>query len=68
MPSEPMLSAAQIAAEFGVHRGTVYSWVHAGTLPKPVLVGGVSRWHVRDVERVKNGTRGLRARRGAAKG
>jgi excisionase family DNA binding protein len=59
-PIESLMSVRAVAAFFGVCRSTVYDWVHREVLPRPLLIGGVSRWKREDVERVAKGKRGLR--------
>ena len=45
------LSDKQLAQRFGVTRPTVWRWVHAADLPKPVsLSPGCTRWRLVDIE------------------
>jgi predicted DNA-binding transcriptional regulator AlpA len=45
------LSAAQLAARYGVHIVTVWRWAQAGRLPQPVrLAPGTTRWRKEEIE------------------
>ncbi len=50
MSLEPLLSARTVRAAFGGVTGmTVYRWVKAGLLPRPVKINGRNYWHEADV-------------------
>ena len=51
--AETFLSDTQLAARYGVHRTTPWSWVKDDpTFPKPVkLSRQVTRWRLSDIER-----------------
>lgn len=41
---EGVYSAQEVAGMFGVSVSTVWRWVAAGILRKPIKIGGTSRW------------------------
>ena len=41
---DPLLTAREGAAELQISEPTWWRWVANGTLPKPVKLGGLSRW------------------------
>jgi len=41
---DPLLTAREGAAELQISEPTWWRWVANGTLPKPVKLGGMSRW------------------------
>ena len=44
-------SDRDLAAKFGVHRGTIWRWVAAGVLPRPIsITPGCSRFDLDEVE------------------
>ncbi len=42
--TDPLLTAREAAAELQISIPTWWRWVALGTLPKPVKLGGMSRW------------------------
>lgn len=51
MTNEIYLSDKRIAERYEVSRATIWRWVQAGRLPKPVkLSPGCTRWKSSDVE------------------
>jgi prophage regulatory protein len=45
------MSAAQLAARYGVHVVTVWRWAQAGRIPQPVrLAPGTTRWRKDQIE------------------
>lgn len=61
-PVEDVRSLAYVSADtlaqlLDVSATTVWEWTRKGTLPKPVKIGGSSRWHWLEVEkRLKPGS------------
>ena len=49
---DPLLSDREAAAVLGCARSSVWRWVNAGILPKPLKIGGMSRWRQSDIEAV----------------
>ena len=41
---DPLLTDKEIARIFGCGRSTIWRWVSDGTMPKPLKIGGMSRW------------------------
>jgi prophage regulatory protein len=49
------LSDKQLAARFGVARGTIWRWIRTADFPKPKKISvGCSRWFLPDVEKWEN--------------
>ena len=44
IPPDPLLTAREGALELQISVPTFWRWVANGTLPKPVKLGGMSRW------------------------
>lgn len=45
------LTDIEVAAHYGVHRVTPWTWVKKGILPAPVKISpGTTRWRVKDIE------------------
>ncbi len=44
------LNVRAIAARYGCHPSSVWRWVADGTYPKPVKIGGMTRWLLSEVE------------------
>ena len=42
--NDPLLTAREVAKELGCSEPTFWRWVANRTLPKPVKLGGMSRW------------------------
>lgn len=51
MPSEPLLTAEEVAPLFRVTPATIYRWATDGVIPK-VKVGGTVRFRRSDIEAV----------------
>lgn len=49
MPSDPLLTAAEIAPLFRVTPPTIYRWAEDGTIPS-VKVGGIVRFRRSDID------------------
>jgi excisionase family DNA binding protein len=47
-----MFSDRDVAEFLACSRSTIWRWVEAGVLPKPIKIGGVSRWKLEDLEAV----------------
>ena len=45
-----MLSVRQVAGILGCHSATVWRHVANGTLPKPIRIGGLTRWSASEIE------------------
>ncbi|KDB05007.1 AlpA family transcriptional regulator [Defluviimonas sp. 20V17] len=50
------MSATDVAEHFGCGISTVWRWAKIGVLPKPVKIGGSTRWRRADIEAVINGS------------
>jgi predicted DNA-binding transcriptional regulator AlpA len=51
MQSKIYLSDKDLAARYGVFRGTIWRWLSEGRLPHPVHVGpNTTRWRLADIE------------------
>lgn len=48
-PEPELLDVRQIAALIGCSTSTVWRWCAADSFPKPVRIGGVTRWRRREV-------------------
>jgi predicted DNA-binding transcriptional regulator AlpA len=46
----PLLSCHEIVDEFGFSRATIYRRVAAGVFPRPVKIGGSTRWLRREID------------------
>lgn len=44
------LSDKSLAKRFSVCRTTIWRWSREGEFPKPVKLGGATRWRLSDVE------------------
>lgn len=51
-PRQCLLSDRQVGTVLGLSRATVWRRVADGTLPKPVKIGGLTRWVSSEVEAV----------------
>lgn len=47
---ERFLNHAELAEFFRVHRNTITNWIKAGTAPPYVMVKGMRRWKMADLE------------------
>ena len=56
---DSLLSIPQVAEKLSIHVRTVYRYIHSGILPKPVKIGGSSRFIASSIneliERLKKG-------------
>jgi predicted DNA-binding transcriptional regulator AlpA len=53
MPNiDKILTDRQVAARFGVNRSSVWRWVKLGILPKPIKIGGSTRWMAAEIRAV----------------
>ena len=43
------LSDKDLAERYSVHRATPWRWVKSGDMPKPVKLGGATRWRLSDL-------------------
>lgn len=50
--TDPLIRDADGAAMMGCSKSTFWRRVTDGTLPKPIKIGGMSRWRLSDVEAV----------------
>ncbi len=48
--SRTYLPVRAIAARYGCHPSSVWRWVAEGAFPKPVKIGGMTRWIESEVE------------------
>ncbi|WP_336042571.1 helix-turn-helix transcriptional regulator [Pseudooceanicola nanhaiensis] len=48
--TDPLIRDIEGAAYLGISKPTWWRRVADGTLPKPIKIGGVSRWRLSDVE------------------
>ena len=60
---EKLLSVKEIAAAYGCSVTTIWRRVSDGTLPKPIKIGGMSRWKSSEIEEVVD--RAVQAREAA---
>ena len=60
---EAMLDVKRLAEKLGASVRTVWRLVSAGVLPKPVQVGGSTRWFESDIEAFQRRLKEKRARR-----
>lgn len=49
---DPLLSDKEAAAYLGCGRSTLWRWVADGIVPKPLRIGGMSRWRQSTIEAV----------------
>ncbi|MAC48208.1 MAG: AlpA family transcriptional regulator [Oceanospirillum sp.] len=45
-----LLKDTQVAELFSVSRPTIWRWLQAGILPKPIKLAGSTRWRLSDLE------------------
>lgn len=48
-PVDPLLKAKEVAATLNISVASLYRRMADGTLPKPVKLGGTSRWPKSDI-------------------
>lgn len=51
MPENPLLSARECAKILRISEPTFWRWVANGIVPKPIKLGGLSRWPLSDLQR-----------------
>jgi prophage regulatory protein len=49
-PVNPYLMDKQVAERFSVSRTTIWRWIRTSNFPKPVKLGGSTRWRLADLE------------------
>lgn len=49
---DPLLTDREAAAILGCARSSVWRWASEGILPKPMKIGGMSRWRQSTIEAV----------------
>ena len=52
VPSDPLLTDKEVAAMLGCGRSTLWRWTDEGVIPKPLKLGGLSRWRQTTIQRV----------------
>jgi predicted DNA-binding transcriptional regulator AlpA len=50
--TDPLLSDREAAAVLGCARSSVWRWAAEGIIPKPLKIGGMSRWRHSEIEAV----------------
>ncbi len=50
--AETYLSTRQASALIGCGRSTIWHWAANGVVPKPIKIGGMTRWKLSDLEAV----------------
>lgn len=50
--ADPLLSDRESAAVLGCGRSTIWRWASEGVIPKPIKIGGLSRWKYSWLENV----------------
>lgn len=43
---------SRVAAHFDVAASTIWRWTEQGRIPKPVKIGGATRWRRADIEAI----------------
>jgi predicted DNA-binding transcriptional regulator AlpA len=46
---DPLLNDKEAIAILGVSKSTFWRWKRVGTIPKPVKIGGLSRWPLSEI-------------------
>ncbi|QJQ98214.1 helix-turn-helix domain-containing protein [Halomonas sp. PGE1] len=46
---ERFLRDTDLAERYGIHRNTIWRWVRDGKLPRPVAIGGSTRWRLSEI-------------------
>lgn len=49
LPAKQYLSDRDVACRYSVCRETVWRWTRVGLLPRPVRIGGSTRWNLVDL-------------------
>ncbi|MEM9232519.1 MAG: helix-turn-helix domain-containing protein [Pseudomonadota bacterium] len=49
---DPLMSDREVASFLGVGRSTVWHWVSVGVIPRPLKLGGLSRWRQSTIQNV----------------
>ena len=55
MPESELLTVAEVAVMLGISTRTAWCRVSAGGLPKPIQMGGLTKWRRADIEEFING-------------
>lgn len=50
--TDPLLSDREVAKMLGCARSTLWRWAADGIFPKPLKIGGMSRWRQSDLNTV----------------
>lgn len=50
--ADPLLADREAAALLGCGRSTIWRWASEGVIPKPIKIGGLSRWRQSWIEAV----------------
>lgn len=45
-----LITAQNVADLLSVHRATVWRWAKDGMIPKPIRIGGRTRWRLEEIE------------------
>lgn len=51
-PLDPLLTDKEVASMLGCGRSTLWRWTDEGVIPKPLKLGGLSRWRQTTIQRV----------------
>ena len=51
-PIDPLIADREAATILGCGRSTIWRWASEGTIPKPIKIGGLSRWRLSWITRV----------------
>lgn len=49
---DPLLTDKEVCSQLSCARSTLWRWVAEGTIPRPLKIGGTSRWRQSTVTRV----------------
>jgi len=49
---DKLINDAEMAKTIGCARSTIWKWVAEGIIPKPLKIGGMSRWKLSDANAV----------------
>ena len=52
IPTDPLLTDRESAAMIGCGRSTYWRYVNQGIVPKPLKIGGMSRWRQSEIAAV----------------